>query len=91
MFEPVNEEPPPTLSVGHAVEEDPVLFVGPVFDEGHVVAGLDAEHGEQLQPVSGQGVGDAAAQVTPRDVQRGGLVGLALGVSVHLRRTHSFR
>lgn len=85
----MEQQAPPTLSVGHAVEEDPVVFVGPVFDEGHVVAGLDAEHGEQLQPVSGQGVGDAAAQVPLRDVQGGGLVGAALGVRVHLRRTHN--
>lgn len=35
-----------TLSVGHAVKEDPVLAVWSVFDEGHVVAGLDAEHSE---------------------------------------------
>lgn len=72
------------FSVCHAVEEDPVLAVGSVFDEGHVVARLDAEHGEQLQLVSDQSVRHAATQVTLGDVQSSWLMGPALTMRVHL-------
>lgn len=75
-----------TLSVRHAVKEDPVPAARSVLDKGHVVAGLDAEDGEQLQFVSGQGVGDAVAHVTLRNVQESGLMGAALGMRVYLRR-----
>ena len=79
-----------TLSVCHAVEEDPVVAVGSVFDEGHVVAGLDAEHSEQLQLVSDQSVRFAAGQVSLGNIQGGGLMGPALRVRVHLRKeTHA--
>lgn len=46
----------PTLSVRHAVEEDPVFLGWSVFDKGHIVARLNTEHSEQLQFVSGQSV-----------------------------------
>ena len=42
-----------TLSVGHAVEEQPVRGPWPVLHQADVVAGLDARHGEQLQPLAG--------------------------------------
>lgn len=37
-----------SLSVCHAVKEDPVSAVWSVFDKGHIVARLDAEHSKQL-------------------------------------------
>ena len=79
-----------TFSVRHAVEEDPVLGARSVFDEGHVVAGLDAEHGEQLQLVSGQSLRGQASQVTFGDVQIRRLMGLPLRVTVHLRRKTNY-
>lgn len=75
-----------TLSVRHAVEEDPVPAAGAVSDEGHVVAGLDAEHGKQLQPVSGQSVPTPVTQVTCRNVHRRAVVCAALRMRVHLQR-----
>lgn len=42
-----------TASVCHAVKEEPGVRVRAVFDEGHVMAGLNAEHGKQLHHVSG--------------------------------------
>lgn len=73
-----------TLSVCHAVKEDPVLAVWSMFDERDVVAGLDAEHSEQLQFVSDQSVGYPATHVTFRNVQRSSLMGGALRMSVNL-------
>lgn len=75
-----------TLSVCHAVKEDPVLAVRSVFDEGDVVAGLDAEHSEQLQFVSGQSVGYPATHVTFGNVQRSSMMGLALRMTMHLEK-----
>lgn len=40
-----------TKSVRHAVEEDPGAGVRAVLDKADVVAGLDAEHSEQLHGV----------------------------------------
>lgn len=40
-----------TESVRHAVEEDPGVGVGAALDKADIVAGLDAEHGEQLHGV----------------------------------------
>lgn len=74
------------MSVCHAVKEDPVLAVRSVFDEGDVVAGLDAEHSEQLQFVSGQSVGYPATHVTFGNVQRSSMMGLALRMSMHLEK-----
>lgn len=74
------------LSVCHAVKEDPVLAVGSVLDERHVVARLDAEHREQLQLVSDERVSHAVTHITPGDVQRNWLMGPALRMSVHLDR-----
>lgn len=79
----------PTLSVRHAVEEDPVVAAGAVFDEGHVVAGLDAEDGKQVQLVPGQNAGAPEVDVTVGDVQAGALVRAALRVRVHLRKRAS--
>lgn len=77
------------MSVCHAVKEDPVLAVWSVFDEGHIVAGLDAEHSEQLQFVSGQSASFAATKVTLGDVQSSSLMGLALRMRVHLEKDES--
>lgn len=74
-----------SLSVCHAVKEDPVLAVGSVFDEGHVVACLNAEHSKQLQLVSDQSVRYATTQVTLGDVQSSWLMGPALRMRVDLR------
>lgn len=74
-----------TLSVGHAVEEEPVVPFWSEPDEGDVVTGLDAEDGEQLQFVSAhRGGGAALVQVTGGDDQGGGLVRAPLRVGVHL-------
>lgn len=73
-----------TLSVCHAVKEDPVLAVWSMFDERDVVAGLDAEHSEQFQFVSDQSVGYPATHVTFGNVQRSSLMGAALRMSVNL-------
>jgi len=78
----VNRFSPLTLSVGHAVEEQPVGGAGPVLHQAHVVARLDARHRKQLQQL-------------PRAVQRPrpralggahlvGQVGLSLPVAVDL-------
>lgn len=72
--EAARQKPRLTLSVRHAVEEDPVFAAGAVLDEGHVVAGLDAEHGKQVQLVSGQSVGTPVTFVTFRNVHRRALV-----------------
>lgn len=77
----------PTFSVGHAVKEDPVLSVWSVFDEGHVVARLDAEDGEQLQFVSGRSVSEHVRQEIFGDVQGHRLMGPSLRMRVNLRRT----
>lgn len=45
----------PTVAVGHAVEEEPGRVAAAVLDEGHVVTGFDAQHGEQLHPLAGEG------------------------------------
>lgn len=44
----------PTVTVGHAVEEEPGGIGAAVLDKGHVVAGFDAQHGEQLHPLAGE-------------------------------------
>lgn len=85
MFKSIKSRPL-TLSVCHAVKEDPVLAVWSMFDEGDVVAGLDAEHSEQLQFVSGQSVGYPAIHVTFGNVQRSSLMGATLRMSVHLEK-----
>lgn len=79
-------KPRPTLSVRHAVEEDPVLAAGAVFDEGHVVAGLDAQHGKQVQFVSGQNGRTPVTCVTFGNVQRRAPVCAALRMHVHLQK-----
>lgn len=43
------------MSVGHAVKEEPGVRVRAVFDKGHVVTGVNAEHGEQLHGAPGYG------------------------------------
>lgn len=45
----------PTVAVGHAVEEEPGRVAAAVLDKGHVVTGFDAQHGEQLHPLAGEG------------------------------------
>lgn len=81
---------PLTLSVCHAVKEDPVLDVGSMLDEGHIVAGLDTEHSEQLQFVSGQSLMWPAIQVALREVQRNCLMWLTLRMTVHLEKNTCF-
>lgn len=80
-----------TLSVRHAVKEDPVFTVWSVFDEGHVVARLDAEHGEQLQFVPGQSVRYAATQVSFGDVQSSWLMGPTLRMRVYLQGKTNYK
>lgn len=76
----------PTFSISHAVKEDPVTCVWSMFDKGHIVACLDAEHSEQLQAVSGERVGDAAVDVAFGDIQGCRPMGETLRVRVHLGR-----
>lgn len=45
---------PRTITVCHAVEEEPGRLCTAVLDEGHVMTGFDAEHGEQLHPLTGK-------------------------------------
>lgn len=77
---------PLTFSVSHAVKEDPILAAWSVFDEGHIVAGLDAEHSKQLQFVSGQGVRNPMTHITFGNVQRSSLMGAPLRMRVHLEK-----
>lgn len=42
-----------TASVCHAVKEEPRVRVRAIFDKGHVVTGLNAEHSKELHRVSG--------------------------------------
>lgn len=42
-----------TTSVCHAVEEEPGVRVGAELDEGHIMAGLNAEHSKQLHHLPG--------------------------------------
>lgn len=79
-------QPRLTFSVRHAVEEDPVMAAGAVFDEGHVVTGLDAEHGKQVQLVPGQNTWTPVTSVTFGNVQRRALVCAALRMRVHLQK-----
>ena len=44
----------PTVTVGHAVEEEPGGICAAVLHKGHVVTGFDAQHGEQLHPLAGE-------------------------------------
>lgn len=75
------------MPVGHAVEEHPVLVLGAVFNEGDVVTGLDAEHGEELHLLAGDPLASLGAPALKllRDMQPGGFVGSAAVVGVNLR------
>lgn len=44
----------PTITVSHAVKEEPGGICAAVLDKGHVVTGFDAQHGEQLHPLAGK-------------------------------------
>lgn len=44
----------PTITVSHAVEEEPGRIGAAVLDEGHIVTGFDAEHSKQLHPLAGK-------------------------------------
>lgn len=44
----------PTITVSHAVKEEPGGICAAVLDEGHVVTGFDAQHSEQLHPLAGK-------------------------------------
>lgn len=67
------------MSVCHAVKEEPGVRVRAVFEEGHIVAGLNAEHGKQLHGVSGD------RSIRGRGGRQGsGGVGLPRGVAVDL-------
>lgn len=76
-----------TVPVGHAVKKHPVLVLGAVFNEGDVVTGLDAEHGEELHLLPGDPLASLGAPALKllRDVQPGGFVGSAAVVGVNLR------
>lgn len=77
--------PARTVSIRHAVEEEPGGFGGAVLDEGHVVAGLDAQHGEELHALSGEDALAAdALQQLPWHRQPAVPVGLPPGVQVDL-------
>ena len=77
------------MPVSHAVKENPVMVVGSVFNEGDIVAGLDAEHGKQLQLVPGQDLRRDASREALWHVQLGGSMRTPLGVSVHLERVYT--
>lgn len=79
---------PLTLSVCHAVEEDPVLSVWSIFDEGHIVACLDAEHSEQLHFVSDHSVRVFTSNITLWDFQGCWFMAATLRMGVHLK-THT--
>lgn len=78
-----------TVPVSHAVEEHPVLVLGAVFHKGDVVAGLDAEHGEELHLLARDllAAPDVPTMKLFGDVQPRCLVGFALVVGVNLRRS----
>lgn len=76
-----------TTSVCHAVEKEPGAGPGAVFDEAHVVAGVNAEHGEQFHHVPGDG---AVGGSTRCCRQRLGGVTLTGGMSVHLEKQEWF-
>lgn len=44
----------PSITVSHAVKEEPGGICAAVLDEGHVVTGFDAQHSEQLHPLAGK-------------------------------------
>lgn len=75
-----------TIPICHAVEEEPGGVVPAVLDEGHVVAGLDAQHREQLHLLRG----DAAVPPVPvrqvlRKRQRIEFMTLSLGMKMNLQ------
>lgn len=72
-----------TFSVCHAVKKQPVGVEGPVFDEAHVMAGLDARHSEERHPLACavQGAGPR----TPGNTDLHRVVGRSLSVTVDLR------
>lgn len=72
-----------TTSVCHAVEKEPGAGPGAIFEEAHVVAGLNAEHGEQFHHAPGNGT-------VGRYCQHLGGVTLTGGMSVHLRKQQRF-
>lgn len=76
-----------TTSVCHAVEKEPGVEPGAVFDEAHVVAGMNAEDGEQLHHAPGNG---SVSGSTRRCCQQLGGVPLAGGMSMHLRKQQRF-
>lgn len=75
-----------TVAVGHAVEEEPGGVVPAVLDEGHVVAGLDAQHRKQLHLLRGHA---AVPPVPVRQVlgkgQRVEFMTLSLGMKMNLQ------
>lgn len=73
-----------TCSVSHAVKEDPVVASWAVLDKGDVVAGLDAKHCEQLQPVSAHRPAGLVSPASRGNVDRNSAVSSALTVVVHL-------
>lgn len=44
----------PTVTVSHAIEEEPGRVRAAVLDKGHIVTGFDAQHSEQLHPLAGK-------------------------------------
>lgn len=44
----------PTITVSHAVEEEPGGICSAVLDKGHIVTSFDAQHSEQLHPLAGK-------------------------------------
>lgn len=72
-----------TTSVCHAVKKEPGAGPGAVFAEADVVAGLNAEHGEQFHHTPGNRAGSGLPRWHHR--QRLGGVTLTGRMSVHLR------
>lgn len=71
-----------TFPVCHAVEKQPVGVEGPVLDEAHVMAGLDARHGEERHSLAGAVQG--ARPLSPGDAYLHRAVGRPFLVTVNL-------
>lgn len=75
-----------TVSVGHAVEEHPVVILRAILHKGHIVTGLDAEHCKELHLLMRDLLAAPGAPGVEFlwDVQLSWLVGFAAVVGVNL-------
>lgn len=71
-----------TFPIRHAVEKQPVGVEGPVLDEAHVMAGLDARHSEERHSLSRAVQG--ACPLFPGDANLHRAVGRSFPVTVDL-------